>query len=135
MSEIRWQRVNDEPFEYAIQQGPHGDEFIKLLDGSCLRRTPCVDAADEIARFRVDNERLREALKPFAEIGLDVLKNNPGWANRAFHGLWSGYRLTYVQFEAAAAASISVALNEQSAPSANEKGPANPQGSAEKSGG
>lgn len=35
---IRWQRVNDEPFEYAIQQGPHGDEFVKLFSGSCLRR-------------------------------------------------------------------------------------------------
>jgi len=36
---IRWQRVNDEPFEYAIQQGPHGDEFVKLIGGSCLRRS------------------------------------------------------------------------------------------------
>ena len=36
--QVRWQRVNAEPFEYAIQQGPHGDEFVKLLDGSCLRR-------------------------------------------------------------------------------------------------
>lgn len=40
MGEIRWQRVNDEPYEYAIQKGPHGDEFVKLLDGSCLRRGP-----------------------------------------------------------------------------------------------
>jgi hypothetical protein len=36
--DIRWQRVNDEPFEYAIQQGAHGDEFVKLLNGNCLRR-------------------------------------------------------------------------------------------------
>jgi hypothetical protein len=36
---IRWQRVNDEPFEYAIQQGPHGDEFVKLIGNICLRRT------------------------------------------------------------------------------------------------
>lgn len=35
---VRWQRVNDEPFEYAIQQGQFGDEFVKLLNGSCLRR-------------------------------------------------------------------------------------------------
>lgn len=35
---IRWQRVNDQPYQYAIQQGPHGDEFVKLLDGACLRR-------------------------------------------------------------------------------------------------
>ena len=38
MGDIQWRRVNDEPFEYAIQQGPHGDEFVKLLDGSSLRR-------------------------------------------------------------------------------------------------
>lgn len=35
---VAWGRVNDEPFEYAIQQGPHGDEFVKLLDGPSLRR-------------------------------------------------------------------------------------------------
>jgi hypothetical protein len=33
-----WRRVNDEPFEYATMQGSHGDEFVKLEDGSCLRR-------------------------------------------------------------------------------------------------
>lgn len=38
MTDIQWRRVNDEPFEYAIQQGRVGDEFVKLLDGSCLRR-------------------------------------------------------------------------------------------------
>ncbi len=35
---VRWQRVNSEPFEYAIQQGQFGDEFVKLLNGTCLRR-------------------------------------------------------------------------------------------------
>lgn len=35
---VRWQRVNGEPFEYAIGQGRFGDEFVKLADGSCLRR-------------------------------------------------------------------------------------------------
>jgi hypothetical protein len=35
-----WRRVNDEPFEYAIRQGPHGDEFVKMPNGDCLRR-PC----------------------------------------------------------------------------------------------
>lgn len=35
---MNWRRINIEPFEYAIQQGPHGDEFVKLLDGSFLRR-------------------------------------------------------------------------------------------------
>jgi hypothetical protein len=38
MGEVVWRRINNEPFEYAIQQGRHGDEFVKLLDGSCLRR-------------------------------------------------------------------------------------------------
>lgn len=35
---VAWRRVNDEPFEYAIQQGPHGDAFVTLLNGTCLRR-------------------------------------------------------------------------------------------------
>lgn len=35
---MEWRRVNHEPFEYAIRQGPNGDEFVKLPDGSCLRR-------------------------------------------------------------------------------------------------
>ncbi len=35
---FRWQRVNDEPFEYGIIKDVHGDEFVKLRDGSCLRR-------------------------------------------------------------------------------------------------
>jgi hypothetical protein len=35
--------VNGEPFEYAIQQGRFGDEFVKLLDGSCLRRPLVAD--------------------------------------------------------------------------------------------
>lgn len=68
---------------------------------------------DEIDQLRaaLDNERanaedLRAVLKPFAEIGLDVLENHPGWANHVFAGEWCGYRLTYVQFEAAAAAAL-----------------------------
>jgi hypothetical protein len=35
---FEWRRVNDEPFEFAIRQGRHGDEFIKTTDGECLRR-------------------------------------------------------------------------------------------------
>lgn len=35
---IRWLRVNEEPYEYAIQEGLIGDEFVKLLNGTCLRR-------------------------------------------------------------------------------------------------
>lgn len=34
----RWQRVNDEPFEYAIVRGDLGDGFVRMLDGSFLRR-------------------------------------------------------------------------------------------------
>jgi hypothetical protein len=37
--DIVWSCVNSEPFEYAIQQGPHGDEFVKLINGKCLRRS------------------------------------------------------------------------------------------------
>jgi hypothetical protein len=41
--EVQWRRVNAEPCEYAIQQGRFGDEFVKLLDGSCLRRPLVAD--------------------------------------------------------------------------------------------
>jgi hypothetical protein len=36
--DTRWQAVNEDGFEYAIKRGPHGDEFVKTADGSCLRR-------------------------------------------------------------------------------------------------
>ncbi len=36
--EVLWARVNDEPFEYAIQKGQHGDEFVRLLNGWFLHR-------------------------------------------------------------------------------------------------
>jgi hypothetical protein len=36
---FRWQRVNDEPFEYAIKQGRFGDEFVKFPDGECVKRS------------------------------------------------------------------------------------------------
>ena len=36
---IKWYCINDEPFEYAIQQGPIGTEFVKLINGKCLRRS------------------------------------------------------------------------------------------------
>jgi hypothetical protein len=35
---VEWRRVNGELREYAIQQGPHGDEFVKMTDGTCLSR-------------------------------------------------------------------------------------------------
>jgi hypothetical protein len=41
---LEWRRVNDEPFEYAIRQGQHGDEFIRATDGACLRRAALDDA-------------------------------------------------------------------------------------------
>lgn len=55
--QVRWARVNDEPFEYAIQKGPYGDAFVMLLNGTCLRR-PCnaLKLVDELI----------EALEPFA---------------------------------------------------------------------
>jgi len=60
---IRWQKVNTEPFEYAIQQGPHGDDFVKLLNGECLRRpTQCevqseglVERLENMARWQSDH--------------------------------------------------------------------------------
>lgn len=39
IEQYEWRRVNDEMFEYAIKQGQFGDEFVKLPDGSYLRRT------------------------------------------------------------------------------------------------
>ncbi len=36
--QITWRRINDEPYEYAIQRGFTGDEFVKLLSGEYLRR-------------------------------------------------------------------------------------------------
>lgn len=52
---VAWRRVNGEPFEYAIQQGPHGDEFVKLLDGSCLCRT----VPDDIGQTRIATKNPR----------------------------------------------------------------------------
>src|SRR5882672_3088620 len=74
MSEkIRWQCVNDEPFEYAVQQGPHGDEFVKLLDGTCLRRAsspaqePRFDSvAQRIERSEPDEGRRDTGSNPVA---------------------------------------------------------------------
>ena len=36
--DIQWRQVNSEPFEYAICQGLHGDEFVKLDDGYLRRK-------------------------------------------------------------------------------------------------
>jgi hypothetical protein len=38
MSEVRWYRLNDEPFEYAIQDVPNGEALVQLKDGTYLRR-------------------------------------------------------------------------------------------------
>ena len=65
-SEIQWRRVNSESFEYAIQQGPHGDEFVKLLDGFCLRRPrsltiqEAIDAYDHIEVGHINGQRQDE---------------------------------------------------------------------------
>lgn len=51
------------------------------------------------------------ALEPFANIGLAVLKDRPGWANSSFAGLWAGqYELTYTDFERAAAVAIKLRM-------------------------
>jgi hypothetical protein len=47
--QVHWLKVNDEPFEYAIQQGSHGDEFVKLLNGECLRRPVSPFSAGSVA--------------------------------------------------------------------------------------
>ena len=51
------------------------------------------------------------ALRPFATIGLDVLKEHPGWANRVFSSEWAGYRITYVDFERAAAVVMALTMS------------------------
>jgi hypothetical protein len=71
MGEIEWRRVNGEPFEYAIQQGPCGDEFVKLLDGSCLRRMA------PLARPKTIDESLSVAFGPGQiEIIKELLSEN-----------------------------------------------------------
>ena len=54
-------------------------------------------------------DSVQQALEPFAEIGLDVLKNHEGWANDVFAAQWAGYRLTYLDFKRAAAIAHSLA--------------------------
>jgi len=74
MSNVRWQRIDEEPFEYAIQQGPHGDAFVKLLDGSCLRRA-------------APNWPL-DPLNEDTEHGVDMRDHRPWWL-RLWGALWS----------------------------------------------
>jgi hypothetical protein len=62
MSEVRWGRVNSDPVEYAIQRGPHGDEFVKLLDGSCLHRPLSSPSETEIEALRRDLDQLQEVV-------------------------------------------------------------------------
>lgn len=64
------------------------------------------DLARDLSNALKQVERLREALQPFAIVGLDVLENHPGWVNEEFSGNWCGYRLTYTQFAMAAVVSI-----------------------------
>lgn len=57
------------------------------------------------------------ALKPFAEVGLDVLKNRPGWANEHFASEWAGrYRLSYIDFERAAAVVLTISSTDGDTP-------------------
>jgi hypothetical protein len=68
---IDWRQVNDEPLEYAIQQGPNGDEFVQLINGQCLKRE----------RISFDMDQFTPSESPFDSItpkmrglGLEVLK-------------------------------------------------------------
>jgi len=61
--QVAWRVINGEPFEYAIQRGPHGDEFVKLLSGECLRR-PAFSAKENL---RVLLEESRAALDCMGE--------------------------------------------------------------------
>lgn len=54
-TQVRWARVNAEPFEYAIQQGPFGDDFVKLINGSCLRRSLTESGGKEQTNSRDPN--------------------------------------------------------------------------------
>lgn len=78
--QIKWRRVSEDSFEYAIQQGPHGDEFVKLLDGSYLRRsqpgTPSRDQIRELIRKHVTTD-LYGCLAGTAEVADAILSLLP----------------------------------------------------------
>ena len=38
LSNIRWMRLDDEPFEYAAQWRDGGYKYLTMMDGSPLRR-------------------------------------------------------------------------------------------------
>lgn len=100
----------------------------------------CKEAADEIASLRARSTELmdanytltqkafrleaqiasaRKALEPFANIGLDVLQNRPGWANEEFGSSWaSHYNIRYVDFERAAAVAIKLKMDADAAQAA-----------------
>lgn len=73
MPPFRWQRVNDEPFEYGIGHGPNGDEFLKLADGSSLRRPLGFDYS--LHWYTPEPQRVLEVLK---EVGIHRLANFDG---------------------------------------------------------
>lgn len=95
-------------FEELDAQGSF--DCAEHLCAAAIRSAPLDKKLEEFKAAARPSDAVRRALEPFALIGLDVLKNHPGWANSVFHGEWCGYRLTYAQFEAAAAASIALAL-------------------------
>jgi hypothetical protein len=117
----RWQGLTfvgclREPYDFTwrfaapIGQGGFRDEWIEgwwsLPHARAASPAGCANTAD--ARTEPTREQLVEALRPFAFIGLDVLKNRPGWANPVFWGAWCGYRLTYTDFERATAAALAL---------------------------
>lgn len=109
--------IEDELLEHIPDRGP--ETLIEAMDNLVGQISSINDDIDVIptllgirdfwpklkAALR-RAEQMEKALAPFAEIGLDVLKNHPGWANAAFGGDWCGFPLTYAQFEHALAMSI-----------------------------
>lgn len=88
----------------------------RVIDGKAvtvsLECTPANDEPLYTSPQDVGREATVEALKPFSDIGLDVLKNRPGWANHVFSGTWcTYYDLKYTDFERAAAVYIALATN------------------------
>lgn len=80
---------------------------VQFMPGFLTTFEMAYPGVEDTRRLCAERDLAVTALKPFASIGLDVLKNRPGWANEVFASKWAGvYRITYAQFEMAAAAVI-----------------------------
>lgn len=92
------------------------EQYTFEIAARLLRERDEWKAKAEAALTPTNRDALVEALRPFAEIGLDVLKNHPGWANAVFQSEWAGYLLTYAQFEQAA-----IALSQEAPDAGNDR--------------